>query len=49
MKKYDGHKLCSKSRFDRFFVRHLVNGFNVDWKLQNFLFSSWFTYWLLWE
>ncbi|RWW50616.1 hypothetical protein BHE74_00043110, partial [Ensete ventricosum] len=24
-KKHDGHKLCTKSRFDRFFVHHLNN------------------------
>ncbi|RWV86069.1 hypothetical protein GW17_00052080 [Ensete ventricosum] len=24
-KKHDGHKLCAKSRFDRFFVRRLRN------------------------
>ncbi|RWW04024.1 hypothetical protein BHE74_00024540 [Ensete ventricosum] len=23
MKKHDGHKLCTKSRFDRFFTHHL--------------------------
>ncbi|RWV95201.1 hypothetical protein GW17_00042188, partial [Ensete ventricosum] len=23
MKKHNGHKLCAKSRFDRFFVHHL--------------------------
>ncbi|RWW56366.1 hypothetical protein BHE74_00036924, partial [Ensete ventricosum] len=25
VKKYDGHKLCAKSSFDRFFMHHLVN------------------------
>ncbi|RWW37856.1 hypothetical protein BHE74_00056965 [Ensete ventricosum] len=24
MKNYDGHKLCAKSRFDQFFMHHLV-------------------------
>ncbi|RRT70464.1 hypothetical protein B296_00004488 [Ensete ventricosum] len=24
-KKYDGHKLCEKSRFDRFLAHHLEN------------------------
>ncbi|RWV80695.1 hypothetical protein GW17_00057989, partial [Ensete ventricosum] len=25
MEKYDGHKFCAKSTFDRFFVHHLKN------------------------
>ncbi|RWW48057.1 hypothetical protein BHE74_00045921 [Ensete ventricosum] len=25
MKKHDGHKLCAKSSFDRFFMHHLKN------------------------
>ncbi|RRT71519.1 hypothetical protein B296_00017897 [Ensete ventricosum] len=25
MKKYDGHKLCAKSRLDRFFMHHVRN------------------------
>ncbi|RWW43572.1 hypothetical protein BHE74_00050751 [Ensete ventricosum] len=25
VKKYDGHKLCSKSNFDRFFIHRLEN------------------------
>ncbi|RRT31594.1 hypothetical protein B296_00057717 [Ensete ventricosum] len=28
-KKYDGHKLCSKSRFDQLFVHHLSRNFKI--------------------
>ncbi|RZS03187.1 hypothetical protein BHM03_00033333 [Ensete ventricosum] len=29
MKKYDGHKLCTKSRFDQFFEHHLSQKFKI--------------------